>query len=63
MSTTILTVQDLEAENTRLLAIIVDALSAMDRGEYGATRTILRTGKDKPLMSTSGVIARDGRPG
>lgn len=59
----LLTMKDVEAENGRLLGVMVDALAAMDRGEYGQARRILKTGKDKPVQAVTSVIARDGGVG
>lgn len=42
----------------RLESIIADALAAMDKGEYGQARRILRTGKDAPLLAVTGVLTK-----
>lgn len=49
-----------EAEVARLEDIMADALTAMDKGEYGAARRILRAGRDAPLLTVTSVIAKDG---
>lgn len=41
-------------------AAITHALAAMDNGEQGTARRILRTGSEKPPMTQTGVIAKDG---
>lgn len=42
----------------RLLDVITQALAAMDAGEYGTARRILRTGKEHPPKVTTGVLAK-----
>lgn len=42
----------------RLESVIADALAAMDEGRYGDARRILRTGKDKPLLVSTGVLTK-----
>lgn len=42
----------------RLLGVIASALSAMDKGEYGAARQILRSGKDEPLKPITTVLTK-----
>lgn len=46
-----------EAERHR--DTIAEALKAMDEGRYGDARRILRGGQAKPLMTNTGVIAKD----
>lgn len=46
------------AKIARLESTIANALAAMDSGEYGAARRILRTGTDKPLLAVTGVLAK-----
>lgn len=38
---------------------IAGALAAMDKGEWGQVRRILKTGRDAVPMSNTGVIAKD----
>lgn len=45
-------------EVIRLQQAIADALAAMDRGEYGAARQILRTGRDTTLKAVTSVLAK-----
>lgn len=40
--------------------VIKAALAAMDNGEYGSARRILKTGNDNPPMTQTGVLAKDG---
>lgn len=49
----------LEARVATLEGVIAGALDAMDLGEYGQVRRILVTGHDRPVMATTGVIAKD----
>ena len=58
--TVVRTLAQADAEIGRLQGVIASAMAAMDRGEYGAARTILRTGKDEPLKAVTAVVARDG---
>lgn len=51
----------LEAEIARLEGVIASALAAMDEGRQGDARRILQKGSDKPLISETGVIAKDAR--
>jgi len=46
------------AKIVRLESIIADALAAMDSGEYGSARRILRTGKDRPPLTVTGVLTK-----
>lgn len=55
------TVDPASVEIDRLKTVIIDALAAMDNGEYGTARKILRTGKDTPLKVVTGVLAK-GQP-
>lgn len=48
-------------EVTRLQDVITQALAAMDAGEYGTARKILRTGKDASTKVFTGVLAK-GQP-
>ncbi len=49
---------ELEAENARLLGIMAEALKAMDEGRMGDVRRILKTGKDKPVITHTGVAGK-----
>lgn len=40
-----------------LEGVIAAACAAMDRGEYGQARRILRTGSDSAVKSETGVLA------
>lgn len=45
-------------ELIRLQNVIACALQAMDKGEYGTARRILRTGSEQPPKVTTGVLAK-----
>lgn len=49
-----------QAEAAKLRQAITDALKAMDEGRYGDARRFLKSGQDKPLLTLTGVIAKDG---
>lgn len=53
-----LTVKDWESAYAELQAIVVKALDAMDAGLRGDARRLLVTGKDLPVTSSTGVIAK-----
>jgi hypothetical protein len=42
----------------KLQGVIADALAAMDAGEYGTARRILRTGRAEPPKVVTGVLAK-----
>lgn len=50
----------LKERNEQLQSLMRLALEAMDKGEYGSARRILKTGSDNPPMTQTGVIAKDG---
>lgn len=51
------TIEELEAENARLLTILANAKTAMDEGRYGDLRQLITKGQVKPAMTGSSVIA------
>lgn len=50
----------LKERNEQLQSLMRLALEYMDKGEYGTARRVLTAGSEKPPMTKTGVIAKDG---